>query len=461
MKNKPNNRRKVLLFSVLWLGALLLLSGCGPQEAQTAEGTGEAEATAEEEQLAQEREVPSVDTGLAEETPSGELEIFSWWAGTEGPALEALIEFYEETYSETDVTNATVTGGAGTNARAVLKTRMLGGNPPDSFQVHAGRELIGTWVTANRMQDLTPMFEEEGWMEGVFPQELMDLISTENGIWSVPLTIHRSNVLWYNSSSLDEWGVSVPRDWDEFLEMAPTIQEQGVTPLVIATNWTVQHLWESVALSVLGPEQWNALWTGELAFDSDEMIEVWATLDEILQYTNDDASSLSWQQATDRILNGEAAFNVMGDWAEAYMRNVQNQTPEEDFTWAPSPGTDGQFMLLSDSFGMPVGVPHPANTYHYLGMVGSQEGQDTFNPLKGSISARVDSDLSQYGVYSQSAAEDFRNDTLVGSLAHGAIANEGFMNDFASVMEMFLSNRNPEQAANASQAIADQNNIGQ
>ncbi len=441
------------VFLALTLTAVPLFAGGEQEQAGAAEGE-------QREQLAQQREVPSVDTALAEETPSGELEIFSWWAGTEGPALEALIELYEETYPETDVTNATVTGGAGTNARAVLKTRMLGGNPPDSFQVHAGRELIGTWVTANRMQDLTPMFEEQGWMEGVFPQELMDLISTENGIWSVPLTIHRSNVLWYSPSTVDDLGVSVPASWDEFLEMAPSIQEQGVTPLVIATNWTVQHLWESVALSVLGPEQWNALWTGELAFDSEEMIEVWATLDEILEYTNDDASSLSWQQATDRILNGEAAFNVMGDWAEAYMRNVQNQTPQEDFAWAASPGTDGEFMLLSDSFGMPVGVPHPANTYHYLAMVGSQEGQDTFNPLKGSISARVDSDLSQYGVYSQSAAQDFRDDTLVGSLAHGAIANEGFMNDFASVMEMFLSNRNPEQAANASQAIADQNNIG-
>lgn len=304
------------------------------------------------------------------------------------------------------------------------------------------------------------MFEEQGWMDA-FPDQLIDLISTDQGIWSVPLTIHRSNVMWYVQDHLDGWGVSVPTNWDEFLEIAPTLEEQGVTPLVIATNWTVNHLWESVALSVVGPEGWNDLWTGDLAFDSEEATAVWARLDEILEYSNEDASSLSWQQATDRILNGEAAFNVMGDWAEAYMRNVQNQTPEEQFNWALSPGTEGIFMLLSDSFGMPVGVPHPVNTYHYLTMVGSREGQDTFNPLKGSISDRVDSDLSQYGVYSQSAAEDFRNHTLVGSLAHGVAANEGFMNDFASVMEIFLSNRNPEQAANATQAIANQNRVGQ
>ncbi len=437
------------------LSALVLVFSAIPLLAEGAQEGG-AQGT---QQVTREREVPSIDTSLAEQTPSGELEIFSWWAGTEGPALEALIELYEKTYSETEVINATVTGGSGVNARAVLKTRMLGGNPPDSFQVHAGQELIGTWVTANRMEDLTPLFEAQGWMDA-FPDELIDLISTENGIWSIPLTIHRSNVLWYVQNNLDEWGVSVPSSWDEFLEIAPMLQEQGVTPLVLATNWTVNHLWESVALSVLGPENWNALWTGDLAFDSDAAVEVWETLDEILEYTNDDASSLSWQQATDQIIDGEAAFNVMGDWAEGYMRNVQEQTPQEDFNWAPSPGTAGVFMLLSDSFGMPVGAPHPVNTYHFLVMAGSKEGQDTFNPLKGSISARIDSDLTEYGVYSQSAAEDFRNDTLVGSIAHGLVANEGFMNDFASVMEMFLNNRNPQQAANATQAIANQNNIG-
>ena len=89
-----------------------------------------------------------------DETPGGKLEIFSWWAGDEGPALEALIKLYNEQYPDVEVINATVTGGAGVNFRAVLKTRMLGGNPPDSFQVHAGQELIGTWVVADRMQDL-------------------------------------------------------------------------------------------------------------------------------------------------------------------------------------------------------------------------------------------------------------------------------------------------------------------
>jgi glucose/mannose transport system substrate-binding protein len=423
------------------------------------EQEGEMEGGAQAEELAREQAVPSVRAEeFSGQDPSGELEIFSWWAGTEGPALEALIELYEETYPDTSVTNATVTGGAGINARAVLKTRMLGGNPPDSFQVHAGRELIGTWVRARRMQDLTPLFEEEDWMDA-FPESLIDLISTDSGMWSVPLTIHRSNVLWYVPDNLEEWGVEPPETWDEFLEVATTLQEDGVTPLSLGTNWTVQHLWESVALAVLGPDEWQALWMGEGDFTSDQMLETFELLGEILDYTNDDASSLSWQQATDRVINGEAAFNLMGDWAAGYMSTVQELEPETDFGWVASPGTDGEFMLLSDSFGMPVGVPHPVNTYHFLTLVGSKEGSDTFNPLKGSISPRLDSDLSAYNVYSQSAAEDFRNDTLVGSIVHGAVANEGFMNDFSTVIELFLNNRDPQQAVNAAEAIARQNDV--
>ena len=70
---------------------------------------------------------------------ANELEIFSWWTGGgEEEGLLALIDEFNEQYPDIEVINATVAGGAGSNAKAVLKTRMLGGNPPDSFQVHAG-----------------------------------------------------------------------------------------------------------------------------------------------------------------------------------------------------------------------------------------------------------------------------------------------------------------------------------
>ncbi|MBI9079986.1 MAG: extracellular solute-binding protein [Pseudodesulfovibrio sp.] len=422
--------------------AMLVMFGCGeaPKKEEAAK-TSEAEAP-----------VVVVEKG-------NDLEIFSWWAGDEGPALEALIDLYKKANPTVNVINATVTGGSGVNAKAVLKTRMLGGEPPDSFQVHSGQELIGTWVKADRMEDLTPLFEEQGWMN-VFPEGLVKLIGTDQGIWSVPVNIHRSNVMWYIPANLEKWGVEVPKTWDDFFAIAPKLKAAGVTPLALAQNWTSNHLWESVALAAVGADNWDAMWAGKLKFDSPEGVKAWELFGKVLEYTNADASSLSWQQATDMVIDGRAAFNIMGDWAAGYMFTTKKMAPGKDFGWAASPGTSGEFLFLADSFGLPKGSPHRDNAIAWLKVLGSKEGSDAFNPIKGSISARTDSDLSKYNDYLKSAATDFGKDRVVGSLAHGVAANETFMGGFASVMEMFLKTKNADAASKACQQLADKSRIG-
>jgi len=397
---------------------------------------------------------------VAQDELSGELEIFSWWAGDEGPALEALIDLYNEQNPNVEVINATVTGGSGVNARAVLKTRMLGGNPPDSFQVHAGEELTGTWVVADRMEDLSFLFEDQGWLEA-FPPAVIDTISYEGGLYSVPVNIHRSNVMWYVPANIEEWGISVPTSWAEFLEVCPAIQENGVTPLVVGEAWTVNHLWESVALGVLGADGWSGIWDGSTDPMGEEMMNVWTTFGDVLACTNieEDAAGLSWQQATDQVIGGEAAFNIMGDWAAGYMTTTLDLTPGEGFGYAASPGTDGNFLWLSDSFGLPQDVAHRENTVAWLSLLGSVEGQNTFNPLKGSIPARIDAVSAApelYNTYLQDTAEDWASNTLVGSLAHGTAANERFMGDFNQVMEIYLTSGSAEAAASAMTAICTQ-----
>lgn len=398
--------------------------------------------------------------GVVTAQDGGQLEIFSWWAGDEGPALEALIELYSEANPDVEVINATVTGGSGVNARAVLKTRMLGGNPPDSFQVHAGQELTGTWVVAGRMQDLTSLYEENGWFEA-FPSDLIDLITYEGGIYSVPVNIHRSNVLWNNPTVLADNGIEAPATWDEFFVACETLQAAGITPLVVAEAWTVNHLWESVALGVLGAEGWNGIWTGETDVSGEAMVEVWDTFGRVLDCTNlnDDAAGLSWQQATDQMVAGDAAFNIMGDWAAGYMTTTLGLEPGTDYGYTATPGSDGIFMLLSDSFGLPEGAPNPENTLAWLSLLGSVEGQNAFNPLKGSIPANinaVEAAPELYNAYLLDAAAEFSSNVLVGSLAHGTAANERFMGDFNQVMEIYLQSGDAAATATAMQAVCIQ-----
>lgn len=391
---------------------------------------------------------------------AGKLEIFSWWSGDEGPALAALVKLYSAKYPSVVVDNATVTGGAGTNAKAVLKTRMLGGDPPDSFQAHAGQELTGTWVVADRMEDLSSLYKSEAWA-AKFPKAVIDLISYKGGIYSVPVNVHRSNVMWYQPATLKKYGVTAPTSWAQFITTCAKLKAAGMaTPMVMGENWTQQMIWESVAVGVLGPKGWNDLFTGKTKFTDPRVVGTFTTYGKVLDCANKDASGLSWQQATDRMLAGQAAFNIMGDWAAGYLTTTKKLKAGTDFGWAASPSTNGTFIMLADSFGLPKGAKNKAEVMNWLKLLGSKEGQDAFNPLKGSIAARTDSDLSKYTTYSKSAAKDWKSKVIVGSMVHGAAANEAFSSGFGSINDAFVSNRDAKAAAQAAQDLATKSRMG-
>jgi glucose/mannose transport system substrate-binding protein len=393
----------------------------------------------------------------AQDELSGDLEIFSWWTGGgEAAGLDALIAKFQETNPNVNIINAAVAGGSGVNARAVLTTRMLGGNPPDTFQVHAGKSLNSVWVAAGRMQPLNEMYAANGWMEQ-FPQGLLDLITdSEGNIYSVPVNIHRSNVMWYNPAKLTEWGVTVPTTWDEFLNTTcPTLREKGVTPLAVGENWTQMHLWESVALGVLGAEAYNGLWDGTTVWTSPEVVNVFDTFSKVLDCSNSDRNTLSWQDASKLVADGAAGFNIMGDWAAGYFIVDLALEPEVGFGYAASPSTGGNFMMLSDTFGLPVGAPNEANARAWLSFLGSAEAQDIFNPLKGSLPANTTANISDpelYNAYFQSAYADWTSNTIVGSLTHGAVAVPAFMDGFSNLISGFANAEVRDSATITAQA---------
>jgi len=109
---------------------------------------------------------------------------------------------------------------------------MLGGDPPDSFQVHAGHELIDTWVKTGYMEPLTSLFKSEGW-DRVMPKGLIDILSYRGDIWSVPVNIHRANVLWYNRKVFTDAHLSPPATFDEFFKVADALKAKGIVPLVL------------------------------------------------------------------------------------------------------------------------------------------------------------------------------------------------------------------------------------
>jgi glucose/mannose transport system substrate-binding protein len=248
-------------------------------------------------------------------------------------------------------------------------------------------------------------------------------------------------VLWFNPGVLRRAGIAkAPKSWGEFITALDKAKAAGVIPLALGEQWTQKHLFESVLLASLGPARYAALWRKGANWNSPAVKQAVGRFRTVLTYTNTDAASLTWQDAAKLVVDGKAAFNIMGDWANGYFTELKKRA-NVDYGWAPSPGTGGVYQWLSDSFTLPKGAPNRAAAVEWLKFLGSKRAQDAFNPVKGSIPARKDANPRLYNAYLKSALRDWRSNKLAGSLTHGVVANNAWNTAIDTALGLFLQNK--------------------
>jgi glucose/mannose transport system substrate-binding protein len=379
---------------------------------------------------------------LATAQDAGSLEIFSWWTSPgEAPALQALFDTYLAAHPGVEVINSAVAGGAGINAIAVLQTRLQGNQPPDSWQTHIGRELIDQYVVPGYCEPITDIFTAEGFAD-VMPAGLIEQASWESEQYSVPTGVHRGNGFWYNKTVMADNGIEVgdTMSLDEFFAAADTLKAAGIPALALAMKDTFPgpQLFENTLLGAVGPETYNGLFKGEAAWDDQGVRDAADTTARMLDYVNNDFSALSWDQAMGLVIEGKAGFNSMGDWAYG---EVVAKDAVDNIGWVSHPGTDGSFMLVVDSFTLPVGAPNADNAKDWLAVIGGKEAQEAFNPIKGSIPARTDANRDLFSTYHQWSMDGFAKDALVPSCVHGQASSPAFKQALYDAATAFVTDK--------------------
>nr|WP_099361199.1 ABC transporter substrate-binding protein [Fredinandcohnia onubensis] len=381
------------------------------------------------------------ETGKDTGSSGTKLEILSWWtAGGEAEALNAVLDGFAETNPDIKVENAAVAGGAGANSQAVLSTRLQGGDPPAVFQAQGGPDLL-RWHDAGYLDSLTKIYEENGWLE-VFPEELIKMNTVDGEIYGLPLNIHRNNVIWYNKKVFDDNGLEPPKNFDEFFEVAETLKEKGITPLALGDKnprWATL-VFETILLDKLGADGTSELWTGEVDFDTPEVREAVKTFEKLLSYTNENHSALDWQDAAELVVSGKAAMQIMGDWQSGFFES-KNMEPNVDYGWVQTPSKEKVFSIVNDSMGMPKDISNPEEARKFVEYLGSTEAMKNFNIKKGSIPARTDVDMSEFGEYSKAAAEDFKEAKLYVGLAGGSATPAGHIAKVDEAMNIFVTQK--------------------
>ena len=371
----------------------------------------------------------------------GEVGVFTWWAaGSEKKGLDELEKLFKEKYPNDTFVNLAVAGGAGSNAKAKLASDLQNNQPPGSFQGHAGAELLD-YIDAEQIEPVNDVIAALGG-DKVFPKSLLDRLTVDGNIYSVPSNIHRANVVWANTEVLKNAGINaVPTDIKGWIADMEKVKASGVaTPLSVAGTWTQLQLFETVLISDLGVDKYNGLFDGKTAWDSPEVKQAAADYKTLLTYANTASDGDDWPVATDMVIDGKAAYNVMGDWAVAEFA-AKGKKEQTDYQYFAVPGQEGVFDFLADSFTLPKGTKNPGGTKDWLMLIGSAEGQKAFNLAKGSIPARTDVPATDFPPYQQSAMEAFKTNDIVSSIAHGAAVSLAWNADMSTAISKFYTTK--------------------
>ncbi|MFC6158293.1 ABC transporter substrate-binding protein [Kribbella jiaozuonensis] len=367
-----------------------------------------------------------------------DVTVFTWWAdGGEKAGLDGLVSVFGTDCKDFKFVNSAVAGGAGSNAKQVLANDLQAGKPPSTFQAHAGAELKD-YINAGQVDDISQLYKDFG-LDKAFPQNLIDNLTVDGKIYSIPANVHRANVVWANPTVLKKAsidGTKAPASIDAWIADLTKLKAAGVTaPLALSKGFAQEMLVEAVLLAELGPDKFKGLWDGKTDWAGGDVTSALNKYKTLLTFSNTDREAIDWPDALGYVNTGKAGYTLMGDWVAA--QQVADKIPDSAYTYWPSPGTEGDFQFLSDSFTLPTNGADPDGAKCWLKTVGSAEGQKAFNTKKGSIPARSDADPADYPKYQQGAMADWKSKTIVPSCAHGAACTLGQNNDILSAMSQF------------------------
>lgn len=349
--------------------------------------------------------------GVAQPVSAQEAEVIHWWtSGGESAAVKVFADKFTEA-GGTWVDNA-VAGGV--NARTAGINRIVGGDPPTAMQFNTGLQ-FDEIVNAGFLRDLEEVAEAGNWRE-VLPEPIIKATTREEKFYAVPVNIHGQSWLWYNTDVMEQAGVEPPSTYEEMLEVGPKLEQAGVVPLAFAgePNWE-RFLFNSVMLATGGRELYlDVLGNKDIeAVQGEAFRKVAETFGELRGLVDQGSPGRKWNDATNMVITGQAAMQVMGDWAKGEFIAAGMTAGEEYGCTILGGDEQGGYIMGGDVFVFPQtdDEAEQAAQVQLAELMMAPETQLAFNKQKGSVPVRLDVDVSSMDICAQKGMAALRDES--------------------------------------------------
>ncbi len=228
-----------------------------------------------------------------------------------------------------------------------LVVAMSGGTPPDVFHSWGGGWLK-EFVDQNQVLDVTSKTDKEH-----FNELALNNSTFEDKVYGLPLGISL-DLIFYNKEIFNEYGLTAPETYKEWVEIIKTLKENDVIPIALAnqTKWPGAYYLMNFASRIGGPELFNEAFARDgRGFDDEAYIEAGKYIQELVEMEafNHGFNGVPYDEGQGRQLlySGQAA---MMDMSVSLVNNTKTEAPdfEKKLDFFVFPTIDGGAGSLED-----------------------------------------------------------------------------------------------------------------
>jgi raffinose/stachyose/melibiose transport system substrate-binding protein len=253
---------------------------------------------------------------------------------------QALVEAFEA--ENPDISIEVDTRPQGADGDNVIKTRLATGEMDDLFQYNSGSLM----QALNPDQTLVNLQDEE--YVGKFDENFVRSVSTDDGVYGVPMGQSMAGAVIYNKDIYAELGLEVPTTWDEFIANSEAIKAAGTAAPIVQTygdTWTSQLFVLGDFNNVLAEDpDWAEKYTNNEAKYVDEpAIAGFEHLQQAFEADlfNEDFASATYADGVSMVATGEGAQYPILTFAASQLMTTNPEAADVVGTF-PLPGPDAE-----------------------------------------------------------------------------------------------------------------------
>ncbi|MBW5444448.1 extracellular solute-binding protein [Cohnella sp. CFH 77786] len=285
------------------------------------------------------------------------------WTGLDAKAIamRAILDEFRSAHPEIELQDI----GLPTDVlRVRLRTLAASDEMPDLF-VMWPESMTRDFVKGGLLQPIGGYLDSKPqWRDGFIPHAF-DGYTVDGQIYSVPMNLAPTSILYYNQALFDRYLVKVPQTWEELLAAVRIFNEHRVIPIALGNkaNWVVQStIFSTLADRITGSEWFlKAVNQDRAKFTDPQFIQALKLLQDFGKAGAfpTDFQLLDEHQMMQLFIDGKAAMFFNGGWATSYL--VQNMPKEAlahtHLAIMPSiPGGRGDPRSVSGVVGTGLGV---------------------------------------------------------------------------------------------------------